>query len=286
MQGIKANERGQVLIIILLIMIVGLTSGILLLGRTTSDISLSTNIEESTRAFNAAEAGIEQAIRSSLIGSSPVPVASGLTYQVNVSSLGGNASGTIYPTTKSAITKTGDIFTLWLVPHNDTTGAIVENEAQAYKNSNLVICFASGSAIGITAYYKSGTNYFTSFVGFDTDSARSGQNGFESAGVHNDCNSNAYTHAVQLDLTSHFDIDLTASGIIPLVFRIQPYYADAYVAVIPQNGLTLPKQGNKIASVGKSGEATRKIEVDERYTVPAPFLDYVLFSYGGSDVTK
>ena len=53
------TQAGQILVIMLLIMVVGMTIGLFLLGRTTTDISLTSKLSDSSRVFNAAEAGIE-----------------------------------------------------------------------------------------------------------------------------------------------------------------------------------------------------------------------------------
>jgi Tfp pilus assembly protein PilX len=53
------NQRGQVLVVLLLVMLVGLTIGLAITQRTVTDVSTSTQVEQSSRAFSAAEAGIE-----------------------------------------------------------------------------------------------------------------------------------------------------------------------------------------------------------------------------------
>lgn len=59
-------QSGQVGVIILLIMVVILTIGLTVATRTTQESFLTTQNAESTRVFNAAEAGIEQALSTDL----------------------------------------------------------------------------------------------------------------------------------------------------------------------------------------------------------------------------
>jgi len=59
---VKESNRGQIALIILLFMAVILTIGISVATRTTEDVSVSRKEEETTRVFNAAEAGIESAL--------------------------------------------------------------------------------------------------------------------------------------------------------------------------------------------------------------------------------
>lgn len=68
------NQSGQVVIILTLIMLVSLTVGLAVFQRSVSDVSTSTKTEQSSRAFSAAEAGIERAIQAGTPISSPLPI--------------------------------------------------------------------------------------------------------------------------------------------------------------------------------------------------------------------
>ncbi len=56
----KLMHSGQVLLITMLVMAVATTIGLALASRSTQDVNISTQVEESSRAFSAAEAGIEE----------------------------------------------------------------------------------------------------------------------------------------------------------------------------------------------------------------------------------
>ncbi len=58
----NSNQSGQIGVIILLIMVVLLTIGISIASQSSQDLFLAQQQVESTRVFNAAEAGIEQAL--------------------------------------------------------------------------------------------------------------------------------------------------------------------------------------------------------------------------------
>lgn len=58
----SAHQRGQVGIIILLIVVVMSTIGISVVSRSSTDVSLSRSAEDANRAFDAAESGAEQAL--------------------------------------------------------------------------------------------------------------------------------------------------------------------------------------------------------------------------------
>src|SRR3990172_6089661 len=57
------NERGQIILVLVLVITVALAIGISVVQRSLSDISTSTKVEESSRAFSAAEAGIEKGLK-------------------------------------------------------------------------------------------------------------------------------------------------------------------------------------------------------------------------------
>ncbi|MBU0619066.1 hypothetical protein KKD62_02400 [Patescibacteria group bacterium] len=61
---IKNREKGQVLLIVLLVTVVALTLGLGAISQSITDIKISEEEEESARAFNLAEAGIEEALRN------------------------------------------------------------------------------------------------------------------------------------------------------------------------------------------------------------------------------
>lgn len=291
--GKSSANSGQVLIIILLVMIVGLTTGLFLLGRTTSDVALSNKLEESARAFNAAEIGIEEAILSG-VGASILPLPSGVSYTVNLADIT-VPNNSIYPGTASQNTATtlGDVFTLWLVPHNEATGELIETGNVFALNPNIYVCFNSSTptpAIGVTVIYKDNTTlpsqYRAAFVGFDPDTTRQVENNF--SGVEPNaqaCSTNGYVYRAWLKMNQDFGTDLRGPNYVPIALRIRPYYASTPIGIVA-TGQTLPKQGNQIASTGKYGDTARKIEVNQGYVVPAPFLDNAVFNTGSTNFTK
>lgn len=64
----QKKQSGQIAIVILLIMVVLLTVGLSLASRTTQEVFLSQQEAESTRVFNAAESGIENALSQDFSG--------------------------------------------------------------------------------------------------------------------------------------------------------------------------------------------------------------------------
>src|SRR3990167_5038568 len=68
----KVNQSGQVALIVLLVMVVMLTLGISIAQRGVADVRISQQEEDSARAFQAAEAGLEQALSTLSSGAGEV----------------------------------------------------------------------------------------------------------------------------------------------------------------------------------------------------------------------
>ena len=60
---LKTNQSGQVLVIFLLVLVIGLALVLSIASRTVTDIRQTTTSDESNRAYFAAESGIEDALK-------------------------------------------------------------------------------------------------------------------------------------------------------------------------------------------------------------------------------
>lgn len=111
-------QKGQALIVILLVSAIGLTIGLTLASRSTEETSITTELEESSRAFSAAEAGLEESIQSigvyptgAIVGS----LGSGANYTVDIEVAAGEAGPFQFP----GEIKNNQPVTVWLVEHNN-----------------------------------------------------------------------------------------------------------------------------------------------------------------------
>jgi len=255
------SQRGQALLITVLLMTVALTIGLALMSRTTTDIQISQQQEESARAFSAAEAGIEEALRSGGIIGGSVTLDSGASY-TSTSTAVGRADFT-FPDEIDP----GDAVTLWLNGH-DGSGNFIETSP--YGGSSFNLCWGAGAvgevpAVEVSVYYKSGGQYLVSRSAYDADRGRG--NGFadvDSGGC--------------LDLTYKKAISLPA-GVL-LFVNIKPFYSTAKIGA-EGVGANFPSQGQEIESIGALGEITRKVRVFRSWPAPAAVFDYGLFSGSG-----
>ena len=266
-------KRGQILLITLLVLTVATTIALSLIGRATQDLSISNQLQDSARAFDAAEAGVESALQS---GSGAVNVAlgNGVTYTVNVSTIGGSA-GVFEAGHK---TTAGTAETLWLVAHNDTTGLI--DGTPFYTDPTLTVCWDNPqAALVIGILYKNSVSgeYQMARAAVDTNAATHANNFSLPTATSGGCGI-AGDLSYQLTFSS-FGINNAAGGTDTLIaLRLRPEYADTTVAA-DGGSLGVPKQGNEISSVGTTTTGvSRKVLVYQQYRSPASIFDYVIYS--------
>lgn len=271
------NNKGQILLITLLVLTVATTIALSLIGRATLDLSMSNQLEESTRAFDAAEAGIEEALKTGIGTDAPVTLSPGVTYDVSVNTIGG-AAGVFQMVRKTLQNNTE---TLWLVEHTDT-GAV--DETLFYSASTIELCWSQetgtnpAAALGVTVLYKESADgsYQAARMAVDPDAATRGNN-FDDTGITTTgCGIGYYGKTI--NFTTDFVPAITPTLDTLLALRIKPYYADTTLAI---NGGTaeIPKQGNQIESVGATGTGvSRKVVVYQQYRAPLSIFDSVIYS--------
>jgi Tfp pilus assembly protein PilX len=272
---------GQVVLITLLVLTIATTVALSLISRTTTDTTITSQTEESSRAFSAAEAGIEEALKkgSGTIGAQVLTP--GISYSTLVSTIG-NAAG-VYEFPKKTLK--GATETLWLVNH-DATGGLVE--VPTYTSPSIGICWNSETtlpALVVTLLYREAFDgsYRVAKTAFDPDAARAATNKFDSSWTPNGCNGTydygkILTFATLNSFAAPQSIDPTSDTLIAL--RIRPLYNDAKIA-IDTGGAVLPRQGNRIESTGITTAGTnRKIVVYQQYRAASTVFDAALYSQG------
>lgn len=268
------RQRGQVLLITILILTVATTIALSLIGRATLDLSMSNKLEESTRAFNAAEAGIESALQSGL-GATDVAVANGVSFSVSVNQVGG-ASGVYQVAHK---TNQGKTETLWLVNHDDATGLLIETPYVV--QPTLDICWSKDQtpALSVGILYKEGTDstYKMARVAVDPNAGTHTNNFASPTLLSNGCGlDNYYSYTINFALLGISVAGANADTLLAL--RIRPEYADATIAV-DAGALGVPKQGNQIESIGTTASGvSRKVVVYQQYRAPSSIFDSVIHS--------
>lgn len=265
----KHRSSGQVLLITLLVLTVGMTISLALISRTRTDVSINNEIEDSARAFAAAEAGIERALQTGQESSAPL---SGnlASYSTNISAIAGAAAAYTIP----QLTTQGNTESVWLVNHN---GDGTLNETRVYTANTIDVCWRGTQppAVSIGILYKNAANtYLLQKVAYDPNS----RGNFASAGALGvGCGQeNVYRQTINFNTLG---INPAAPNDTLLALRIRPIYADANIFVAPPAGVTLPSQGNMITSTGVTGSGvSRKIVVSRQFRSAPSIFDAAIVS--------
>ncbi|PWU22891.1 hypothetical protein C5B42_04885 [Candidatus Cerribacteria bacterium 'Amazon FNV 2010 28 9'] len=254
------SRKGQVGIIILLIVVVMSTIGISVVSRSSTDVSISQSSEDANRVLDAAESGVEKALSDTHALDPSIP---------------GQVTGSINSINNIAVNYTVDrLFTTDTVLDEgssvgiDLTGAINGDALNIYwsKEQN---CTQNPASLIITIYNKVGSavTYRKSYLaacaqnhsgdGFTSITANGGATGF-----------------------LRFDQLALQTG--DVFARIRSIYNQTELSITGA-GWTLPVQQFRIVSIaqGTVGTQTKEVQVDRGLpTAPAVF-DYALYSGTG-----
>ncbi len=269
----RSHKNGQIALITILVLAVGATVALSLVGRTTIDTSISSQVEESSRAFSAAEAGVEVALQSGQGGNQVV--ASGVTYNTTVASVGGNASVYQLP----AETPEGSTETVWFVNHK-ADGSL--DESVSFTATNINICWSykqpTQPAIVVGILYKSGSDgqYRLARDAFDPDAARTSSNNF--TGVPSPPSGGCGFSNYYKKNISFSSYGISPGSDILIALRLRPVYASTQLAFDPST-FTIPLQGSQIVSTGTTPAGiTRKVIVNKSYASAPTLFDATVFS--------
>lgn len=252
-QALRYNS-GQAGLVVLLLTVILLTIGISVASRGTSDLAISRQEEESNRALNGAEAGVENALSQNLNFS-------GSTYSgsVNVDS---NLSVN-YTIDKINILETR-LFK-GVSAQADVTG-VANGQGIQIRWAKETNCSQNPAALLVTVFRKVGTNIRQRSYAYRP--CATPNNGFTQ--VSTDPSGELFRQ-VTLDLKSG-----------DLFVRIKPMYGDTSVQV-QGNGWNLPVQYYKVRSVADSniGNEVRAVQVNRTNPVAPSIFDFVLYSGRG-----
>lgn len=267
------SNSGQALLIMVLVMAVALTIGLAVISQSITDIKISHQEEESSRAFSAAEAGIEQALK---LGPGDYPITSDITARVTETAQGGGDQF-VFPTQISQ----GETQSIWFVQHDESGGLI---ETPYYTADSFKVCWEDTdpeTAIEAIVFYKDGGVYKVARGAYDADAASRG-NSFE---VPNEnCDNLGLGRGKTLTRTGLS----IPNGAILVLLQLRPLYNQAKIGAAGTGGPggILPGQGEcyeSTASVPGSG-ITRKVQQCQFYKAPPGVFDYALYS--GGDLAK
>ncbi len=257
--------RGQVGLLLLVIMGVVVALVLSVASRSLSDTVLSRQERESSAAFAVAETGIESALSALQAGESQ-GIGGPLT------DVGNFVSGNYQVANLSSYSlylREGETAHLDLVGFGGPT--ITIEWTRKNDNSEDLACGTEGSggsaaAIEVNAIKETTDTVVRSY--YNASNCTLYANGFEDANDGGD----TYRSAVSLTLG---DPLVLPAGVTAL--RIKPIYAGATVAA---SGNNLQTQLYKIQSKASGGDAQKEIEVKRGLDAPSSIFDFAVFTSG------
>lgn len=286
------QASGQILVLVLLVVLVGMSIGLSIAARTLSNLRDTTSLNLSNRAFNNAEAGIEQALL--LLKSNPdtlpcsvsapctTPLMSGVdALKVVVDPIGENDRAFGLDRLKR-----DDVIQVNL----DGYGA---SQLQVYWGDNKDDC-PDTPAIVVSAVYKISGSYSMVKSAFDecpehnnNFSTAAQDAGSDSVTLQDGTPRDNYRYKQTLDFSTG-DLKIPSGGQLLLV-RIRVMYGGATspIAIKPVgSGVNLPAQGQQITSTAKAGDTQRTVKVVRSNTNLPAIFDYALFNGSTQPLTK
>ncbi len=297
------KQQGQIILILILVMTVALGIGLSVIQKSLVDISTASKVEQSSRAFSAAEAGVEKVLANKGLDKS------GQTFTGNSSSfqpvsdsksIPGQQSGNspqipvVYPPLAKE-----DVVQIWLADPATALPGSCATGATCYKQSSLDVYWGNSSsdkaALELTLVYygtdlsdpvdPSTTKYRSRKWYLDQNITRTPDNGFEKlscfGGIAELLNlGNNQTQQFQCKKT----ITALPSGLMLLRARLlyntgsQPLAVQAVGTC--GSDCSLPSQAREIISTGTSGNTQRTVRLFQMNQVVPPFFDYAIFSAG------
>lgn len=270
---IYKNQKGQAVLIVLLSLSVVLVVVLFILSRSITDISLSTKEEDSSRAFSAAEAGVEKALVGLFaVGAPSGPIDVGdAEFNAMVTSFAEGSSVVKYPISL----KSGENATFWFSRPSET--AYSGNKAKFCWGDKNTAVNNTAPAIEISVYYLQAGVYKIARYALDPNPSRIASNNFTLA--------SSGTCTIDGEQFQFYStIDLPTS--VTLQYAMAKILYNTSVAHkigidVSGTGSTLPSQGSKVESAGSYGDANRSIEVYQLHPETPPIFANAIYSSSG-----
>lgn len=281
------KQKGQIILILILVVTVALVIGLSVIQKSLSDVSTSTKVEQSARAFSAAEAGIEKAIQTD----KAVP-SFNLGNDVKLQEVQKNDVPALGQALEYPPLSKEEVAQVWL--------AVPDTLNNYYKQTSLDVYWGSTKAtdreqpaIEIKVIYQDASGFISLPFYIDPVTGTGGQlsNGFKDPSVYPPAGCGGYQIATSFsppDRPFKCKISLSglpnsASGLPKLILmRVRFLYNSTSqpFAVAPTGGDSLPVQAKIFTSTGVAGETQRKVQVFRLDKVVPPYFDYAIFSAG------
>ncbi len=273
------SNSGQILLIVVLSMVVALTVGLSIASRTISNLKISKQNEESQRAFQAAEAGVERAIDKILQGC----MEDSTCNNIQSINLGNQAmisnvevkqaeSNLVHLNGRERVEQAVGI-DVWLSKH--------PNFAPPYYTGDLTIYWGEGQSCTSAGNKLTAALEVLIIHGSPDDPQLTRY-------VYDPCTGNNRLSPSSAPIVEgeyekdsiKYNYTSTIRNITNgLLMKVIPSYNSTRIAIEADDGKILPSQGSTIESVGKSGDTVRKIQYFQSYPqIPNELFPYAIIS--------
>lgn len=282
------KEKGQIVLVLILVMTIALAIGLSIVQKSLVDISTASKVEQSSRAFSAAEAGVEKALKGDRSLQSFADTGSKII-EINdnglnppIATSGNRQAALEYPPLAKE-----DIAQIWLAdfssPNNPPNAFYTQNSLDVYWGDFSSLS-SDKAALELTLVYYNGSYVSKSWY-LDHFSA-SRNNGFEKI-TCNGATPQGGSITYQCQKTINFTPE-QAAGL--KLIRARLLYNSTSQPLAFQavgncgNNCSLPPQARSIISTGVAGENQRRVKVFQETKVVPPYFNYAIFSAG--DISK
>lgn len=291
----RSSESGQILVLVLLVILVGVTVGLSIASRTLSNLKNTAELDQSNRAFSAAEAGIERALSALQADPQACDAPSscaadfeGISADVVVSTVGGNDRA----------------FGINALAKDD----VIQANLDGYSGRYLTLywgltgdrddCVNLSAAAVVSVVYEHSGQYGLGKAALDECLAggRNPGNGFTRTGIQlppasekvtiqDGSQQDGFAYKYTLDLQP--GQSLIPSGATIKMVRVRLMYnGPKPIALVPQTSHNLPNQGQQITSTAEVGGTQRTVKVLKTTPALPAIFDYALFNGSTSSLTK
>lgn len=277
------SRSGQTAVFVFILLVVGLTIGLSLSSRTIRDLQGSTGSDLSSRAFAAAEAGVEDALRQNLgniaTGQYTAPARfptdnqSTYSYKVDKSPSFNQVVSADTAVQLNLKADNGSLFTGNLQIYWVKVSDSVENASGSRPSLEITLVKNNAGTYSLTKYAVNAdtrSNNFQNPDGTTQGPVTNSLPNYTSGQGGNQTYANLATVAI-------------SSSDKAEAVRIRPLYNKSSITA---QGSGLPAQSYVITSQGIAGTSTRVVQVTRSIPALPAIFDYVLFNGSSLPLTK
>ncbi|MEK7595833.1 MAG: hypothetical protein AAB443_04585 [Patescibacteria group bacterium] len=260
------NQRGQTLIVMLLIMLAALAIGLAVSQRLVGSLWRSANLDNASRSDTVAHALVERVLTIPSATLDSYITNSNCTTDCGLTITGNDGVTSIATATLSYAGNSTQTFDVSI-----DKNSVYEISMTSYSGSASVeLCWdnaisGSNPSVYVTYIYGSSAPYSISYYAYNSAATLFTANGFMAA-------------TPDLSYPNCFTISPKTS---PQFMRLKALYNNVFLHVVPKNGASIPVQGYLISVTGQTGQVRRTLKLIKSKPFLSPIFDFTLFSTSG-----